>query len=139
MDEISRSYNISTQLDVIVARQEAHNIANGFGLSKLDQVRLATAVSELARNIIVHATKGTCIIKGLLRDHEVTIQAVFEDDGPGIEDIDKALSEGYTTVKGSLGFGLSGAKRLVDHLHIESSRQSTKVTIQIRRQVKDAL
>ncbi len=105
--------------DVIVARQKVRLLAEGIGFSSLDETRLVTAVSELARNIVVHAAGGT-VKASTVEGGRSGVKVVFEDHGPGIPDIDRAMEEGFSTV-GSLGLGLQGAKRLVDEFRIEST------------------
>lgn len=109
--------SISSDEDVIHARQKIRSLAQEIGFSMLEQTRLITAVSELARNIVVHAGKGSVSV--CMEEERKGIRVAFEDNGPGIPDIKKAMEEGYSTV-GSLGLGLKGAKRLVDEFDIKS-------------------
>lgn len=105
--------------DVIVARQKIRLLAKEMGFSTLDETRLVTAVSELARNIVVHAVEGT-VNASTVDGGRSGVKVVFEDHGPGIPDVERAMEEGFSTV-GSLGLGLQGAKRLVDEFRIEST------------------
>ena len=112
--------------DIVLARQKVRDIAVGLGFNLLNQTRIVTAVSELARNIVVHAQSGTMTV---FRPAErVGLTIVFEDKGPGITDIARALQESYSSV-GSLGLGLQGAKRLTDAMEISSSPEGTTITI----------
>lgn len=118
---------INSDEDVILARQKVRTFAQEMGFSLLDQTRIVTAVSELGRNIVMHAKEG--IVRIYNSEERPGIKIVFEDHGPGIPDINKAMEEGYSTV-GSLGLGLKGAKRLVDEFVIKSSPgKGTTVTI----------
>jgi len=113
---------------IVTARQKVRELASNMGFSTVDQTRIATAVSELARNIYQYAGKGMVTVLSLEGDRR-GIKIVCQDDGPGIADIELAMTDGYSTAK-SLGLGLPGAKRLVDEFHIESdSGKGTKITI----------
>jgi len=120
---------IVTQMDVIACRQNAREIAveTGFGLA--DQTRFATAVSELARNALVHGGGGCCTIVSCKKDNHHGICMTIEDAGAGIADIGVAMQDGYTTSKGSMGMGLPAAKRLVHSMEIESEPGKTIVSI----------
>lgn len=113
---------------IVAARQKVRELATNMGFSAVDQTRIATAVSELARNIFIFAGKGTIAIFALQGDRK-GVQILCEDDGPGIADIELAMSDGYSTAK-SLGLGLPGARRLMDEFRIESEPgKGTRVTI----------
>lgn len=112
--------NIKSDEDVILARQKVRSLANEIGFNLLDQTRIVTAVSELGRNIVVHAREGKMSAFKAQKEGKEGFQAIFEDCGPGIPDIERAMKEGFSTI-GSLGLGLSGAKRLVDEFEIQSS------------------
>ncbi len=112
----------------MVARQKVRELAVNMAFSAVDQTRIATAVSELARNSLVFAGEGTVTIYALQGDRK-GIQIVCEDDGPGIADIELAMADGYSTVK-SLGLGLPGTRRLMDEFQLESEPgRGTRVTI----------
>ena len=112
---------IESDADVVTARQRARELAGELELSSTDQTLLATAISEVARNITTYATRGEVLLR-VLRDGNGRrgIEVVASDHGPGIEDIERALQDGYTT-GGGLGLGLPGARRLVDEFEIESA------------------
>jgi len=113
---------------IVAARQKVRELASNMGFSTVDQTRIATAVSELARNIYQFAGKGRVTIFSLEGDRK-GMKLVCEDDGPGIADIELAMTDGYSTSK-SLGLGLPGARRLMDEFQIESEPgKGTKVTI----------
>lgn len=109
--------SISSDEDVILARQKVRSISQQIGFSLLDQTRIVTAVSELARNIVVHAKEGKMSV--FKTERKPGLRFVFEDKGPGIPDIDRAMVVGFSTV-GSLGLGLKGAKSLTDDFEIIS-------------------
>ncbi len=120
---------IQNDNDVVLARQEARKMAVQLGFSLLDQTKIVTATSELARNTLVWGGGGTVSFENINTVNKKGLKITFEDNGPGIEDIELAMKDGYTTGNG-LGFGLGGAKRLVDEFHIESTLgKGTKVTI----------
>lgn len=110
---------VSGASDVDWARVSVHELAVKEGFAEARAVALATAVSEIARNIVVHAGKGKISLVPITDGRRRGIVVIARDDGPGIADIALAMQDGYST-KGSLGLGLSGAKRLVDEFHIES-------------------
>ena len=114
---------IESDADVVTARQRARELAAGLDLSSTDQTLLATAISEVARNITAYATRGEVTLR-ILRDGDGRsgIEVIASDQGPGIEDIERALQDGYTT-GGGLGLGLPGARRLVDEFDIQSAPQ----------------
>jgi len=120
---------IQNDNDVVLARQEARKMAVQLGFNLLDQTKIATATSELARNTLLWGGGGTVSFENINTVNKKGLKITFEDNGPGIEDIELAMKDGYTTGNG-LGFGLGGAKRLVDEFHIESTLgKGTKVTI----------
>ncbi|MEA2142500.1 MAG: serine/threonine-protein kinase RsbT [Solirubrobacteraceae bacterium] len=121
---------IESDSDVVTARQRARELAADLEFTSTDQTLLATAISEVARNITTYAVRGEVIL-GVVRDNggREGIRVVARDDGPGIADIDRALQDGYTS-GGGLGIGLPGARRLVDEFDIESApSEGTTVTL----------
>jgi serine/threonine-protein kinase RsbT len=114
---------INKEIDVLIARREVKSEAERLGFRWIDQTRIATAVSELTRNIIKHAYRGEVIVS---RD-EGGMEIVCQDEGPGIPDIEQAMERGYSTTN-SLGIGLTGAKHLMDEFKVESSDTGTKIT-----------
>jgi serine/threonine-protein kinase RsbT len=121
---------IESDADVVTARQRARELAADLELSSTDQTLLATAISEVARNITTYATRGEVLLSVVRDDNgREGIQVIARDDGPGIENLELALRDGYTS-GGGLGLGLPGARRLVDDFHIETAPgQGTKVTL----------
>lgn len=111
---------LSGQSDVDWARHTVHELAVREGFTEARAVALATAVTEIARNVVVHAGRGKISFAPVTEGKRHGIVAVARDEGPGIPDIARAMQDGYSTA-GSLGMGLPGAKRLVDEFEIESA------------------
>ncbi|MER8188421.1 anti-sigma regulatory factor [Kitasatospora sp. NPDC094015] len=105
--------------DVVRARQLVRTLAQRCQLSLVDQTKLVTAASELARNTLVYGGGGVMRTGLVRRDTRLGVTAVFEDEGPGIPDVDLALTDGWTSGSG-LGLGLSGARRLVDDFVLDT-------------------
>lgn len=115
--------------DIVVARQIARALAVRLGFSLIDQTKVVTATSELARNTVVHGLGGVMEVEILQKGTRKGIALAFVDRGPGIDDVPLAMKDGYTTKKG-MGLGLSGSKRLVDEFAIESTPGAgTRVSI----------
>jgi serine/threonine-protein kinase RsbT len=120
---------INTGDDVVRVRQAVRARASAARLSLVDQTKLITAASELARNTLVHGGSGAARVETVQRDGRRGVKAVFTDEGPGIADVEKALTDGYTTGSG-LGLGLGGSRRLVDEFVLETAvGQGTTVTV----------
>lgn len=119
---------INSDQDIVAARQKGRSLAAALGFSSGDATLIATAISELARNIITYAKSGEIrltVINGTARQG---IQLVAHDQGPGIPDVQQALRDGFST-SGSLGLGLPGVMRLVDEFEIVSEEnRGTTVT-----------
>ena len=123
------SLPLRNQEDVVVARQATRKWALEVGLNLVDQTKLITAASELARNTVIYGGGGAMLLELLENGSSRGLRLTFEDQGPGIPDIEKALQDGYTTGNG-LGLGLGGAKRLVNEFDIESAAgKGTRVAI----------
>ena len=115
--------------DIIKARQLVRDCAILQGFSLVDQTKLVTAASELARNTVIHGGGGEMRLEALNNGHRRGVKVTFLDTGPGIPDVALAMKDGYTT-RGGLGLGLSGSKRLVNEFDIESQPgKGTKVSI----------
>jgi serine/threonine-protein kinase RsbT len=120
---------INTGDDVVRVRQAVRARAGAAQLSLVDQTKLITAASELARNALVHGGSGVARVETVQREGRRGVKAVFTDDGPGIVDVEKALTDGYTTGSG-LGLGLGGSRRLVDEFVLETAvGKGTTVTV----------
>ncbi|MEK5233618.1 anti-sigma regulatory factor [Lysinibacillus sp. FSL K6-0232] len=113
------SVEIITEWDIVAARQLGRNEAKALGFGTVDQARITTAISELARNIYLYANIGRIEIERVETDTDKKIVVIATDQGPGIQDIRKVMEEGYST-SGGLGAGLPGVKRLMDSLEIQS-------------------
>jgi len=126
----SRSIALETEHDIAVARGEVRSIAAWIGFRLIDQTRLATVASELARNVVKYARRGRMIAQPLdPAQGRAGLRLIFEDSGPGIPDVSAAMRDGFSTGRG-LGKGLPGSKRLVDVFEIESTvGVGTRVTI----------
>jgi serine/threonine-protein kinase RsbT len=115
--------------DVVRVRQRVRDWAVSLGFRLVDQTRLVTAASELARNTVHHGGGGTATIEALSNGVRRGLRLTFEDKGPGIPDVDRALQDGYSTGNG-LGLGLSGARRLCSEFEIVSRvGEGTRVTV----------
>jgi serine/threonine-protein kinase RsbT len=125
----SRTLPILAEDDVVRARQFVRGRALEMGFSLVEQTKLVTAASELARNALVHGGGGEMRVSGVNDMGRSGIRLEFIDSGPGIGDVDLALRDGYSTGTG-LGLGLSGSRRLVNDFQIESNPGvGTRVTI----------
>lgn len=120
---------IASDQDVVRVRQLVRTFAVAIKLSLVDQTKLVTAASELARNTLVYGGGGTVEVERVENGRRSGIRIVFADQGPGIVDLGLALTDGYTT-GGGLGLGLSGARRLVDEFDINTVvGQGTSITV----------
>ena len=117
--EFQSCVKIINEWDIVAARQLGRNVAKELGFGTVDQARITTAISELARNIYLYAGQGSVSIEKLNRNGKSGLKIIAEDQGPGIEDIRRVMEDGYTT-SGGLGAGLPGAKRVMDDFDIES-------------------
>ncbi|MCU0589733.1 MAG: anti-sigma regulatory factor [Syntrophobacteraceae bacterium] len=118
--------------DIISARQAAREIARKLGFKLADQTRLATAISELARNALQYAGGGTCSISDASDEGTMKVRVEVEDQGPGIADVEKAMTYGFTTGNG-LGAGLPGSRSLVHEFQLTTSPGNTRVTVAMMR------
>jgi len=120
---------IANSSDVVLARQKVRQWATEMKFSLVDQTKLVTAASELARNALDHGKGGHMMIEKVENSLKSGLKLVFEDRGPGIADIAAALRDGFTT-GGGMGLGLGGSKRLVNDFHIDSEPgKGTRVTV----------
>ncbi|MBW4469900.1 MAG: anti-sigma regulatory factor [Stenomitos rutilans HA7619-LM2] len=121
--------SIQSSGDVVLVRQAVRQVAVALGFSLVDQTKIVTAASELARNTLDYGGGGLMKLETLQEGSRRGIRLTFEDEGPGIPDLELALKDGYTT-GGGLGMGLSGAKRLANEFELESAvGKGTRVTI----------
>lgn len=129
MEKTLEKIPVNGNVDIVVARNAVRHRARQIGFGLVDQSRVATAVSELSRNIVTYAKAGTVIVSQIESSVRKGIEIVCEDQGPGIENIEAAMSEGYTTA-GSLGIGMPGAKKLMDEMLVWSEvGKGTRITI----------
>jgi serine/threonine-protein kinase RsbT len=120
---------VRSSQDVVAVRQIVREWAVYAGFSLVDQTKIVTAASELARNTLTHGGGGTVRLEALNDGSRRGLRVVFEDRGPGIPDVEQALRDGFTTA-GGLGLGLGGAKRLSSEFEIDSAPgQGTRVAI----------
>lgn len=126
--------NIKKEWDIVAARQLGRDVAKQAGLSTVDQARIATAISELARNIYLYTDGGKITVEQIDTLEHKGLRIIASDSGPGIEDISLVMEDGYTTSRG-LGAGLPGVRRLMDEFDIKSNMgQGTEVkTLKIIR------
>jgi serine/threonine-protein kinase RsbT len=125
----SRRIQVDSEGDIVTVRRTVRDAAKELGFGITDVTRIVTAASELTRNIYLYAGSGEVWWTAVDSRGGVGLEIVFEDRGPGIEDVELALQEGYTT-SGGLGLGLPGAKRLMDEMEIETEAgEGTRVTV----------
>lgn len=110
---------LTAQEDVVAVRQATRSLAVEIGLSIVDQTKIVTAASELARNTVIYGGGGVAILEILKETTKSGVRLTFEDHGPGIPDVERAMQDGYTSGNG-LGLGLGGAKRLCNEFFIHS-------------------
>ena len=120
---------IQSSDDIVKARQLVRDWAVSLGFSLVDQTKIITAASELARNAFEHGGGGNMLVQELNNDTRRGLRITFSDEGPGIADVEKAMKDGFSTGRG-MGLGLGGAKRLVNEFELGSEPgRGTKVTI----------
>lgn len=116
----SSRLELGSEQDVVRARQVVRKLAQDQGFSLVEQTKLVTASSELARNTLIHGGGGHMVLAVLRNDTRVGVQISFIDQGPGIPNMELAMSDGWTS-GGGLGMGLPGARRLVNEFDIKSA------------------
>jgi serine/threonine-protein kinase RsbT len=122
---------INSDQDIVSARQKGRVVANELGFSSGDATLIATAISELARNIVSYARKGQITIRQVNGLNRRGIAVIADDEGPGIADIRQALRDGFST-SGSLGLGLPGVRRLMDEFEI-TSQPGKGTTVMVKK------
>lgn len=123
--------SINNDLDIVSARVEGRNMARLLGFGVIDQARIATAISELARNIVLYAEKGDVLLEPVEDGLRRGIQIMCSDEGPGISDLELVMQDGYSSQHG-LGMGLPGTRRLMDEFEIES-KVNVGTTVIVRK------
>ncbi|WP_397570037.1 anti-sigma regulatory factor [Schlesneria sp. T3-172] len=125
----SETIPLRSEQDVVLARQRVRHFAQQLGFSLVEQTKMVTAASELARNTLIYGGGGEMVCEFPVQDLTKGLRLTFVDQGPGIPDVELAMTDGWTSGKG-MGLGLSGAKRLVNDFHISTEvGQGTRVTI----------
>lgn len=125
----TETYTLRSDGDIVQVRQAVRSWSAELRFSLVDQTKMVTAASELARNAVVYGGGGVARLETLEDGRRRGLRVTFEDEGPGIPDIDLALSDGYTS-GGGLGLGLGGARRLVNDFALDSAPgRGTRVTI----------
>ena len=125
----SETLPLRAEADLLLVRQFVREHAAGLGFGVLDLTKIVTAASELGRNTLIHGEGGTMLLETFLENDHRGVRLTFEDRGPGIADIEQAMTDGFST-KGGLGLGLGGAKRLVNQFEIVSGvGEGTRVTV----------
>jgi serine/threonine-protein kinase RsbT len=122
---------ILTDDDIVTARQEGRRLSSGLGFSSTDLTLIATAISEVARNIRLYAGEGQVQLRLVRENGREGIVVVARDEGPGIGDLDQAMEDGYSS-GGSFGLGLPGARRLMDEFDIRS-KPGAGVTVTMKK------
>jgi anti-sigma regulatory factor (Ser/Thr protein kinase) len=138
MISTSVSIEIHSDGDLVAARAQARALAEALGFSRTDATLIATAVSEIARNIIVHAGTGGLEMTPLCSDLRYGLRVVASDHGPGMRDAAAALEDGYAG-RGGLGLGLPGVRRLVDEFSIETQLDEGTTVTMIKWRIRDEL
>jgi serine/threonine-protein kinase RsbT len=120
MMTVQSCVSIRNEWDIVAARQMGRDVAKDLGFGTVDQARITTAISELARNIYLYAGTGQICIEEMDEYGKRGLKVIATDDGPGIADIRQVMEDGFST-SGGLGAGLPGVKRLMDTFQIDSS------------------
>jgi serine/threonine-protein kinase RsbT len=124
----SETLPVREESDILLVRKLVRERATELRFSVLDQTKLMTAASELGRNTLIHGGGGTMLLESVVKNDRRGLRLTFEDKGPGIADLDQAMTDGFTTKRG-LGLGLGGSKRLVDEFEVVSRvGEGTRVT-----------
>jgi serine/threonine-protein kinase RsbT len=137
MNDETVRMEVASDADIVPARAQGRAIASELGFSRTDATLVATAISEIARNIVVHAGRGEIELRPAREQTRRGVVVIARDQGPGIRDVDAALREGVGT-KGGLGLGLPGVRRIMDEFAIQSTpHQGTVVTMHMWRDLRD--
>ncbi|KYG89616.1 anti-sigma regulatory factor [Metasolibacillus sp. FSL H7-0170] len=123
--------NITTEWDIVTAREIGRNEAKRIGFDTVNQARITTVISELARNIYLYASVGTITIEKIEEDGKIGLAITATDQGPGIEDVRTVMQDGFST-SGSIGAGLPGVKRLMDDIEIQSQLEEG-TTVRVKK------
>ena len=127
--QTTETFELRSSDDIVAVRQAARRLAVGIGFGIVDQTKVVTATSELARNTVDYGGGGTAVIELVRNERTSGVRVIFEDHGPGIANIEQALADGFTSGNG-MGLGLGGAKRLSHEFEISSKAgEGTRVSI----------
>ena len=129
---------ITTDADLVTARAEGRAMAERLGFPRPDPTLIATAISEVARNIVVHAGRGEIVLRPFDDADRFGVVVVARDEGPGIRDVDAALRDDYSG-RGGLGLGLPGARRLMDDFDLESDADTGTTVTMTKWRYRDEL
>jgi serine/threonine-protein kinase RsbT len=129
---------IAQDTDLIPARAEARALADRLGFTRTDATLIATAISEIARNIVVHVGEGEIVLRALDDGRRCGVLVIACDQGPGIRDVEAAVQQGYAD-SASLGLGLPGARRLMDEFELASSPHTGTTVKMVKWRIRDDL
>ena len=129
---------IASDADMVPARAQGRALAVTLGFSTTDATLIATAISEIARNILVHVGRGELVMRAVLEETRCGLVVVATDEGPGIRDLETALEHGHAS-RGGLGLGLPGARRLMDEFHIASEPHNGTTVTMTKWRIRDEL
>ena len=129
---------IATDADIVTARAEGRAMAERLGFPRPDPTLIATAISEIARNIVVHAGRGEIVLKAFEERGRYGVAVIATDEGPGIRDVEAALRDDYSG-RGGLGLGLAGARRLMDDLTVDTNAGAGTAVIMTKWRYRDEL
>ena len=125
----TETLELRNEQDIVLARQAVRRLSQQCGFSLVDQTKMVTAASELARNTLIYGQGGSVLCETILDGARTGLRLTFVDSGPGIADVSLAMTDGWTSGTG-LGMGLTGAKRLVNEFDLDTKPgQGTRVTI----------
>lgn len=129
---------ITGDADLVAARAEGRALAERLGFSRTDATLIATAISEIARNIVVHVGEGEIVLRAVYDEPRYGLVVVARDTGIGIRDVEAALGHGHAS-RGGLGLGLPGARRLMDEFEVESERDKGTTITMTKWRIRDEL
>jgi serine/threonine-protein kinase RsbT len=129
---------INADADLVTARAEGRAMAERLGFPRPDPTLIATAISEVARNIVVHVGRGEIVLRPLEEAHRYGMVVIARDDGPGIRDVEAALRDDYSG-RGGLGLGLPGARRLMDDFDLTSGTDTGTTVTMVKWRFRDEL
>ncbi len=129
---------ITSDADLVTARAQGRAMAQRLGFPRPDPTLIATAISEIARNIVVHVGEGEIVLRPFQDTHRYGLVVIASDHGPGIRDVEAALRDNYSG-RGGLGLGMPGARRLMDEFEVESDADSGTTVVMKKWRFRDEL